>query len=272
MSRVLSAAVVSSVGLISKAFLYSGLCSLQVNGLHNLEDALNSPKRAAGQGVVTVCNHISTLDDPVIWGVLPTRYYFSAKTTRWVLGASEIMFTNPLLSAFFSLGQTLETFRGKGIYQDAVNVAIQRINQGGWVHMYGEGKVNQPCTYPFDKLGQAHLPRFKWGIGRILMEAKIQPVIIPMWLTGFEKLMPVGRPFPYNYFPRPGGHLTITFGEPVSRNEISQALNDFRNDGLYTAEHVSEVRRNVTSILHRGVESLGRSVSGPLLGGVTREP
>lgn len=53
MSRVLSAAVVSSVGLISKAFLYSGLCSLQVNGLHNLEDALNSPRRAAGQGVVT---------------------------------------------------------------------------------------------------------------------------------------------------------------------------------------------------------------------------
>ena len=36
-----------------------------------------------------------SLDDPVIWGVLPTRYYFSTKTTRWVLGASEIMFTNP---------------------------------------------------------------------------------------------------------------------------------------------------------------------------------
>lgn len=130
MSRVLSAVVVSSVGLISKAFLYSGLCSLQVNGLHHLEDALNRPERAAGQGVVTgkpltallahwqpqrcsfaVCNHISTyvllcatilssesrlsLDDPVIWGVLPTRYYLSTKTTRWVLGASEIMFTNP---------------------------------------------------------------------------------------------------------------------------------------------------------------------------------
>ena len=79
MSRVLSAVVVSSVGLISKAFLYSGLCSLQVNGLHHLQDALNRPERAAGQGVVTVkpltallahcppqpysfavCNHIST--------------------------------------------------------------------------------------------------------------------------------------------------------------------------------------------------------------------
>lgn len=95
-----------------------------------------------------------------------------------------------VLSAFFSLGQTLETFRGKGIYQDAVNVAIQRINQGGWVrlspslvlvtwsklnaarlrqvHMYGEGKVNQPCIYPLDKLGQARLPRFKWGMSVIV--------------------------------------------------------------------------------------------------------
>lgn len=104
------------------------------------------------------------------------------------------------------------------------------------------------------------------------MEAKLQPVVIPMWLTGFETLMPVGRPFPYNYLPRPGGNLTITFGEPISGHKISQALNNFRNDGSYTAkhDHISEVRRNVTSVLHRGVESLGRSVSGPLLGGVAR--
>ena len=38
-----------------------------------------------------------------------------------------------VFSAFFSLGQTIETFRGKGIYQAAVDIAIQKVNLGGWV-------------------------------------------------------------------------------------------------------------------------------------------
>ena len=37
----------------------------------------------------------SSLDDPVTWGVLPARYYFQSHTTRWALGASDIIFTNP---------------------------------------------------------------------------------------------------------------------------------------------------------------------------------
>ena len=77
---VLSTAVVSTVGLVSKAFLNSGLCSLSVSGLHHLQDALSNPRRNAGQGIITgeppnttpyialliiklVCNHISTYVD-----------------------------------------------------------------------------------------------------------------------------------------------------------------------------------------------------------------
>lgn len=35
------------------------------------------------------------LDDPVAWAVLPTSCYLRSDTTRWSLGASDIMFTNP---------------------------------------------------------------------------------------------------------------------------------------------------------------------------------
>jgi monolysocardiolipin acyltransferase len=38
-----------------------------------------------------------------------------------------------IFSTFFSLGQTIETFRGKGIYQAAVDIAIQKVNLGSWV-------------------------------------------------------------------------------------------------------------------------------------------
>ena len=73
--------------------------------------------------------------------------------TRWTLGASDIMFTHPyvfahptdhtdqhqtarLLSAFFRSGQVLETFRGQGVYQPAVDVAIELLNRGAWVRPY----------------------------------------------------------------------------------------------------------------------------------------
>lgn len=36
-----------------------------------------------------------------------------------------------------------------------------------------------------------------------------------MWLTGFNDLMPEGRPFPFKYFPKPGAKLGITFGKPI---------------------------------------------------------
>lgn len=35
------------------------------------------------------------LDDPTTWGILPAKFYFDPRMTRWALGASEIMFTNP---------------------------------------------------------------------------------------------------------------------------------------------------------------------------------
>ena len=35
------------------------------------------------------------LDDPVVWGVLPARFYRDSRRTRWTLGAADIMFTNP---------------------------------------------------------------------------------------------------------------------------------------------------------------------------------
>lgn len=101
------------------------------------------------------------------------------------------------------------------------------------------------------------------------MEAKTPPVVVPMWLTGFDQLMPEGRRFPYKYFPRPGARLSVTFGRPISANEISQILANV-NRGVSSPspeQHIADVRHTITSILHREVEGLGRSVSGRLLGG-----
>ncbi|KAF9057457.1 hypothetical protein BJ165DRAFT_1333965, partial [Panaeolus papilionaceus] len=244
-----------------------------------------------------------SLDDPVTWGVLPASYYLSSRTTRWGLGASEVMFTNPLFSAFFRLGQIFETFRGQGIYQPAVDAAIRKLDEGSWVHLFSESKINQPNTYPITHSAaeppKAHLPRFKWGIGRILMSTAQMPVVIPMWIAGFDQLMPEGRAFPYKYLPRTGVNLSVTFGQPVDPEILKRALlipqdpepSAIHNMGLERTlggsnaqEHLqgwskaldpldkegalrtSLIRQRLTAIVHDEVEKLGRSVSGPLLG------
>ena len=130
------------------------------------------------------------------------------------------------------------------------------------------------------------------------MEAKALPIVIPMWLTGFDQLMPEGRPFPYKYLPRIGARLSITFGDPVPAYELLDALNVSKTDsdvdlasavlgdskGLTgwmgevanlkqapTILHEQDspynllVRHKLTGIIHRDVQALGRSISGPLL-------
>jgi len=255
---LLSTATVTAIGLASKAFLCSGYCgSVTVTGLPVLLNALNNEERHKGQGVITVANHISVLDDPLMWGILPAKSFLNTNTTRWSLGASDIMFTNPLFSAFFRQGQVLETFRGDGIFQPAVDAAIEKLNHGAWIHLFGEGKVCQPSIY-VEQDGIASLRRFKWGIGRVLTEAKAQPPVIPVWLTGFDQLMPESRPFPYKFLPRQGVHLSINFGDPVPADEICAMLAN-------TTSSPDNIRSDLTALVQRNVESLGRNLSGNLL-------
>jgi hypothetical protein len=37
---------------------------------------------------------LNRLDDPLIWGILPLRYFFDAVNMRWGLGAHDICFKN----------------------------------------------------------------------------------------------------------------------------------------------------------------------------------
>ena len=91
------------------------------------------------------------------------------------------------------------------------------------------------------------------------MEANSHPTVIPVWLTGFDQLMPVGRKFPFNYLPRAGADLSITFGEPIPAEELLDAAKSkgFSKD---------IIRSKLTDVVKRRVELLGRSVSGLMLG------
>lgn len=146
-----------------------------------------------------------------------------------------------LFSAFFRAGQVIETFRGNGVYQPAVEEAISKLNDGRWVCfsvpiLFLLIGAQQLATY---SITGSHVPRGQsqstvseprgWVIplqmgnvsphfrslsqlpvvqtptimfrGRILMDAETLPTIIPIWLSHFDKIMPESRSFP-RFIPR----------------------------------------------------------------------
>lgn len=76
------------------------------------------------------------------------------------------------------------------------------------------------------------------------METTIPPLIIPMWLTGFDKLMPEHRSFPYKYFPKLGIKLGVAFGKPLPIEGITAALSTLYPDSTMSHPHVSRVEED----------------------------
>ena len=90
---------------------------------------------------------------------MPFGLLLNLRRVRWTLGAQEICFATPYVvkkyklcnhtkllirpffiiifsarSKFFSLGQVVPTVRGAGIYQPAMNFALDKLNEGRWVN------------------------------------------------------------------------------------------------------------------------------------------
>ena len=118
--------------------------------------------RPPGQGLLTVANHTSTLDDPgVLSAALPLSLFatdhLSGRAVRWSLCAREVCHSNPALSAFFRSGKTLAIERGGGVDQPSTRAAADALAEGGWVHVFPEGRVS-----PSGRLG-----RLRWGVGAL---------------------------------------------------------------------------------------------------------
>ena len=132
-----------AVSGFSRFFIHA-LNRTEVNGLPRFLELLKSRAdyKSRRRGLVTVSNHISVMDEPFIWGVLPMSFaaYHGYMNHRWSFGSHDICFKNAFTSHFFTLGQTMPTHRGHyspsaGPYQGTMTEGVRllsKISATGW--------------------------------------------------------------------------------------------------------------------------------------------
>ncbi|CAK7263562.1 Lyso-phosphatidylcholine acyltransferase [Sporothrix epigloea] len=132
--RAASTIAMASTGMICRSILY-GFNNLEVVGLDNFLKLLDARKdvEARQRGLLTVSNHISVVDDPLIWGVLPLKYAIDHRNLRWGLGSHDICYSSSAAGHFFCSGQTLPTHRLRhspwgGLFQPTMNQAVRLLS------------------------------------------------------------------------------------------------------------------------------------------------
>nr|XP_043629380.1 N-acylphosphatidylethanolamine synthase [Erigeron canadensis] len=219
--------VIMAVGAFSK-FVANIMNTTYVHNADTLVNLVRS--RPPGVPLITVSNHMSTLDDPVMWGFkgFPTC---NADLQRWVLAAEDICFKNPLFSYFFRLGKCIPITRGGGIYQEHMMEAIDRLSNGEWLHTFPQGKVYQE---------DEPIRRLKWGTASLIARASVTPIVLPIIHHGFEKVMPER----YIFNRRPplplwNKDIKITVGEPIEFDIVKlkqKALSTSKNLPSFTSK------------------------------------
>lgn len=203
--RSLQALAVPLIGNACYVFMH-GLNSVQVYGVEKLHQALHG--RPKGKALLTVSNHVAAMDDPfVIASLLPPSVMLEAQKLRWTLCATDRCFTNPVLSTFFRSVKVLPVSRGDGIYQKGMDMALSKLNSGGWVHIFPEGSRSRD--------GGKTIAPAKRGVGRFVMDADSLPVVIPFVHTGMQDIMPVGK-----RIPRAGKRVIVVVGDPINFDDL----------------------------------------------------
>ncbi|XP_012089006.1 tafazzin [Jatropha curcas] len=220
--RMLQSVAVPLIGNMCHIFM-NGLNRVQVYGLEKLhEGLLHRPKN---KPLLTVSNHVASVDDPfVIASLLPPRVLLDAHNLRWTLCASDRCFRNPVTSAFFRSVKVLPVSRGDGIYQKGMDLAIAKLNSGGWVHIFPEGSRSRD--------GGKTMGSSKRGVGRLVLDADTVPMVIPFVHTGMQEIMPIGA-----NFPRIGKTVTVLVGDPIHFDDLlnAEGIEDISRGKLYDA-------------------------------------
>jgi len=111
---------------------------------------------------------------------------------------------------------------------------------------------------------------FRWGVSRLLLEADIPPLVVPIFVTGLDEVMHEARGWP-RFVPRVGKKVRICFGDPVDESKWEKLRREWRDivhecgDGerLRHADKAVELRIRTAWEVRMAVDDIRRRLGFP---------
>jgi monolysocardiolipin acyltransferase len=179
--------------IATSRFITRTMNSLEITGKEALHAALSRESR----GLLTISNHVSLFDDPILLANFVEGPY---EKIRWVAADAINFFSSAPKSWLFTAGKSVPIVRGAGIRQPGMEFLRDRLAEGGWVHMFPEGGRTRD--------EKSRMRDFHPGVGWLVAEA--EPLVLPFYHHGMAGVLPVG-----SVRPRGGQTLRVLFGQGV---------------------------------------------------------
>jgi 1-acyl-sn-glycerol-3-phosphate acyltransferase len=161
----------------------------------------------AGGGVILASNHLSVADELVLGAVVPRHLAFWAKSDYFTGTGLRARFTKAVLQG---LGAIPVERTGGRAAMSAFDAAIPVLTGGGQVVIYPEG-TRSP---------DGRLYRGRTGVARLALAARVP--VVPVGVTGTEKVQPIGRPMPRLR----RSEIVVRFGKPLDFTGLAGQAGD----------------------------------------------
>lgn len=164
--------------------------------------------------------------------------------------------------------------------QDVVpSPSIHPVNRHSWIHIFPEGAVHQHPALD--------TRYFKWGVSRLILESEPLPDVVPIFIDGFQHVMPEDRTFP-RFLPRIRKNIRIAIGDVLDseavfgdlrkrwkelvarrRNSVNRVssgedvLGELKDEELRNGPEAREIRIEVARRVREEVMKLRRQMGYP---------
>ena len=128
-----------------------------------------------------------------------------------------------------------------------MDFCLDRLNEGQWVHLFPEGKVNMSL----EKL------RLKWGIGRLIYDCSLNPIVLLFYHIGMDHVLPSHKP----YIPRLNKTVTVVVGEPLDFGDIIKEMKEKNEDPQTARKIITDIIQDELFKLREKAEKLHYQIS-----------
>lgn len=80
--------------------------------------------------------------------------------------------------------------------------------------------------------------RMKWGVGRMIYESPVTPIVIPIWHIGMDEVLPNEPPYILKF----RKNLTFNYGNPIDLSGVIKLLKERKATDV-------EARKEITDII-----------------------